>query len=131
MVHWARCFALRQDEDMLSTRAAAASPNVIFAVLARMASGSRPFAKCRRASDARLRAWENGTSRAEPSPIFPAANQLDRRRDNLTSPTRTHSSQVRGTYTINRQGSSLFGMRDASLIAIFVAIALVSNHYLW
>jgi hypothetical protein len=36
---------------------------------------------------------------------------------------------------MNRQGSSLFGMRThhfvIALIAILVAIALVSNHYLW
>jgi hypothetical protein len=36
---------------------------------------------------------------------------------------------------MNRQGPSLFGMRThhlvIALIAILVAIALVSNHYLW
>jgi hypothetical protein len=36
---------------------------------------------------------------------------------------------------MNRHGSSLFGMRThhsvIALIAILVAIALVSNHYLW
>jgi hypothetical protein len=36
---------------------------------------------------------------------------------------------------MNRKGSSFFGMRThhfvIALIAILVAIALVSNHYLW
>jgi hypothetical protein len=40
-----------------------------------------------------------------------------------------------GTYTMNRQRSSFFGMRThhfaIALIAILIAIALVSNHYLW
>jgi hypothetical protein len=48
---------------------------------------------------------------------------------------RRQQAQVRGTYTMNRQGSSFLGMRThhfvIALIAILIAIALVSNYYLW
>jgi len=50
-----------------------------------------------------------------------------------SSPTPTSSSSR--DYTMNRQGSSFLGMRThhfvIALIAILIAIALVSNYYLW
>ena len=42
--------------------------------------------------------------------------------------------KIRGSYTMNRQGSSFFSMRThhfvIALVAILMAVALVSNYYL-